>query len=182
MVQRSFSQLTFCARTAAMLSGARRLAVMLLLTLLTAVTAWAQTSMGFSMDPDIPEGTVGHYYLNMPTTGNVTVNIPMGVQSFMVYDDGGKDGNYSNNCDGSITLIAPEGCKLQLSGTLMTYKGEWLDQFYSPHGFEYTYDFNPIDFCPIRNYTSSGRDMTIGFRSTESNTYKGFEAKVMVVA
>ena len=169
-----------------MLSGARRLAVMLLLTLLTTATAWAQpqVSIGFSMDPDIPEGEVGHYYLNMPTTGNVTVNIPVGVQSFIVYDDGGKDGNYSNNCDGSITLIAPEGCKLQLSGTVMTYKGEWLDQLYSSYftlGYNFTDPFNSSDSSPIGNYTSSGRDMTIGFRSTESNTYKGFEAKVMVV-
>ena len=63
----------------------------------------------------------GGLYINMPATGTQTVTIPNDIISFKVYDDGGKDGNYSNNCDGTLILTAPEGYGIQLSGSITTY-------------------------------------------------------------
>ncbi len=60
------------------------------------------------------------YYVNMPTAGTRTVTIPTGVQSFKVYDDGGKDNNFSNSCNGYLVLNAPDGSVLRLSGNITT--------------------------------------------------------------
>ena len=69
MVQKHLLNL-YLARTAAMLSGARRVATTLLVTLLftmTAQTAWAaKVDVALSVDNDFAEGTAGHYYVNMP--------------------------------------------------------------------------------------------------------------------
>ncbi len=62
----------------------------------------------------------GGLYVNMPKTDSKALTIPTGVQSLKVYDDGGADGNYSNNCDGILTLTAPENCLLLLSGNITT--------------------------------------------------------------
>ena len=61
----------------------------------------------------------GGLFVNMPKTGtvNITATQLAGVSSFKVYDDGGRDGDYSYDCDGTLTLTAPQGYTLQLSGT-----------------------------------------------------------------
>ena len=63
----------------------------------------------------------GGIFVNMPKTGSATVNAAslIGVSSFKVYDDGGRDGNYSQGCDGTLTLIAPSGYRLRLEGKVM---------------------------------------------------------------
>ena len=58
--------------------------------------------------------------INMPATGSTTVSIPSGIQSFKIYDDGGSNGNYSNYCDGYLTMNAPEGSTIRLTGKLTT--------------------------------------------------------------
>jgi hypothetical protein len=63
----------------------------------------------------------GGLYVNMPTTGKITATLPAGVQSFKIYDDGGKNGNYSNNSSGTLVLTAPSGYYLQLSGSVNLY-------------------------------------------------------------
>ena len=64
----------------------------------------------FSNDPSI----------NMPATDTKSVTIPTSVPSFKVYDDGGKKGYYSYSCHGTLTLTAPTGYVLQLSGSITT--------------------------------------------------------------
>lgn len=61
----------------------------------------------------------GGLFVNMPKTGtvNITATQLAGVSSFKVYDDGGRDGDYSYDCNGTLTLTAPQGYTLQLSGT-----------------------------------------------------------------
>ena len=161
-----------------MLSGARRLAVMLLLTLLTTATAWAQTSMGFSMDPDIPEGTVGHYYLNMPKTGSATVNIPVGVQSFMVYDDGGKDGNYSDDCSGTLVLTAPENYVMHLSGSASIASNDNLTVWDGTDTNNESKKLLNAVSSFSHPVTSTGNTMTIYFFSNVVNTAGGLNLTV----
>lgn len=58
----------------------------------------------------------------MPKTGESTYNIPADVSLFKVYDDGGQGWRYSAGCNGTLTLTAPEGYLLQLSGKITTEK------------------------------------------------------------
>ena len=104
-----------------------RLVLTLLIMLLTTATAWADNVVTLSVDGDIAEGTAGHYYVNMPATGTKTLtlteqDITDGKGTFKVYDDGGKSGNYSASCDGALTIDAPAGYILQLSGTVNVNK------------------------------------------------------------
>ena len=57
--------------------------------------------------------------INMPASGTLSRTIPRGIASFKVYDDGGAEGNHSRNSNGTLTLTAPEGCVLQLTGTIV---------------------------------------------------------------
>ncbi len=124
MKQRKLFNLNL-AQTAGMLSGARRVAMMLLATLFLAMTAQTVRADDVTLleDPAIPEGTIGHYYLNMPKTGTNTLtltaqDIAEGKGMFKVYDDGGKNGNYSSNCDGILRIKTPEGYGKNVSGTV----------------------------------------------------------------
>ena len=109
----------YLARTAVMLSGARRVAMLLLLTLLTTATAWAD-NLTLTEDTEETEGTAARWYVNMPSgrNSNTLTLTDATITSFKVYDDGGKEGYYSN-CDSYLTLTAPEGYLLVLSGTVM---------------------------------------------------------------
>ncbi len=115
----------------------------------------------------------GGLYINMPTTGEKSATIPSGVQSFKVYDDGGKDGNYSPNCNGYLKLTAPEGYVLQLSGTIYgetddrwtIYDGtsttdDMLIREMSGYGYQGTRDLYTV---------STGRNMMIYFNSDDDN-------------
>ena len=74
------------------------------------------TPSGMSVDNGYSYPEAGYFYVNMPTTSTASVNIPEGLTSFKVYDNGGKNGNYSYKCNGYLTIIVPENCTLQLSG------------------------------------------------------------------
>ena len=65
-------------------------------------------------------------FLNMPKEGTLVTHLSTGIKSFKIYDDGGKQENpenaslnyYSNQCDGAIVVNAPEGLRLQVTGTI----------------------------------------------------------------
>ena len=63
----------------------------------------------------------GGLFINMPKTGTINATIPAEVKSFKIYDDGGKDGDYSNNGNGTLVLNAPSGYVFELTGTIKTY-------------------------------------------------------------
>lgn len=63
------------------------------------------------------------YYILMPTSGTKTLALDGSIKTFKVYDDGGKDGNYSNYSDGYLQMSAPEGYYLQLTGSIKTWDG-----------------------------------------------------------
>ena len=58
---------------------------------------------------------------NTATLNITTADIANGITSFKLYDDGGKEGKYSYNADGYLTVTAPEGYVLQMSGTMKSY-------------------------------------------------------------
>ena len=126
--------------------------------------------------------------VNMPVTGDQIVEIPAGVESFKVYDDGGKDGNYSQNCTGTLVLTAPEGYVLQLSGSVtLDYNNEKLTVY---NGTKAN-DDKLIDAfsCSESNTktdipmaTSKGNVMTIYFETNNFYEYAGLDLTVTVVS
>ena len=132
----------------------------------------------------------GGLYINMPASGGKTVTIPSGVRSFKVYDDGGKDGNYSPNCNGTLTLTASAGYVLQLSGNVVTKSG-------ATYVYLNVYDNSSatgtmlIDKAmssyegiatAITTVTSSGQSMTLQFISdNDIYTYAGLDLTVTLV-
>ena len=73
----------------------------------------------------------GGLYVIMPKTGNKSITIPAGVQSFKVYDDGGAGERYSDNSNSTLTLTAPEGYVLQLSGQASIQRSFWEADYLS---------------------------------------------------
>ena len=71
------------------------------------------------------------FYVNMPKKNSpnnapdidLTPVLNAGATTVKVYDDGGRDGAYSNDCFGYLVLTAPEGYLLQLTGSLETEPG-----------------------------------------------------------
>ncbi len=127
----------------------------------------------------------------IPKTGERTYNIPANVSSFKVYDDGGKGRIYSPGCDGTLTLTAPEGYRLQLSGNITTekdvdylsvYDGSsnladvLIDQVSSSASGELT---------AIPTVTSTGQSITFYFHSDNSDSdnseFDGLDLTVTLV-
>ena len=65
-------------------------------------------------------------YVNMPYTRNIEVIDTLdlrgvqGVTTFKVYDDGGKEGNYSDVSNAYLVIIAPDGYLFSVSGEIDT--------------------------------------------------------------
>lgn len=178
-----------------MLSGARRVATLLLVTLLltmTAQTAWAaKVDVALSVDNDFAEGTAGHYYVNMPPANDqyywLTLNaadIAAGKGTFKVYDDGGKGGNYSDNCDRYLILTAPTGYVVQLSGSITTETGDCLTVF---DGNTTSQLLNSVSSTSdgtettITTVVSSGNVMRLRFVSNGSKNYAGLDLTVTLI-
>ena len=58
--------------------------------------------------------------VNIPASGTQSITLPTGVSSFRVYDNGGKDADYSCNLSGYLILTAPSGYVLNISGSVNT--------------------------------------------------------------
>ena len=111
-----------------------RAAMLLLMTMLTSVGAWASVPATTPESWKEAGGTGGSgtdsnpYYVNMPKKGTATtfesaatLNVPNDVTTFKLYDDGGKNGDYSNQYTGYLVITAPTGYVINLSGSIVTY-------------------------------------------------------------
>ena len=129
--------------------------------------------------------------VNMPKTGSKELDIPSGVQSFKVYDDGGKDDKYSNNYEGTLVLTAPVGHKIRLSGSitlesydkLTVYNGskesgtKLLDAVSSSSSGTKT---DITTFTSTGDITSTDNVMTIYFKSDGLTNFDGLDLTVLV--
>ena len=136
------------------------------------------------MEVDLVDDGEGGLFVNMPIAGTSTLNlenyIDNGVTSFVVYDDGGKDGNFSSNANGYLLLTVPEGYKLAVSGNIVT----------TSSGVLTVYDGNSEESTRIlqlhRTETiitkkiSSGNELLFYFRSS-STVASGFEFTVLIL-
>ena len=135
-----------------------------------------------TVTPTFIEATVdGGLYINMPRTGTKTITIPTGVQSFKVYDDGGSDGNYSNNTNNTLVLTAPEGYVLQLSGSIKTQSSDRLTVYDNSEASGTTL-IDPIEgFKTITTVISSGQSMTLYFSANFSYDNAGLDLTVTLI-
>lgn len=135
---------------------------------------WAQTPVSLTEDTGEEAGTAARWYINMPATGTNTLTLDGTITTFKVYDDGGKDGTYSDNCDGTLVLTAPNDYVLQLSGNICSENNHYL----------YVYDGSDnqavklIDGAngnnggraiDIPTVISNGQSMTLYFKSIGSS-------------
>ena len=123
-----------------------------------------------------------------PIQKNVT--IPSGVTSFKVYDYGGPDCNYSDNYCGKLKLTAPDGCVLQVSGTITTQSGDgdYLNVFdgdNSDTGDDLVYHVSSTSdgvATDIPTVVSTERIITIYFNSDGSDNFAGLDLTVTVIS
>ena len=76
----------------------------------------------------------GGLFIEMPFEGELYFEIPEDVKSFKLYDDGGKNGDYSRNADGTLSLTAPEGYVFKITGKRNL---EYSGRFYIEDGEDY---------------------------------------------
>ena len=136
-----------------------RASVMLLMTMLTSIGAWAQASM-LMTDTEEPLGSAARHYVLMSVNALQEFVIPTDangrpvdgngnlLRSFKLYDDGGKGGssnwtsdltypgNYNTNNWSGIQIIAPEGYRLHINGVAhlvkvfsVSHRGEYRDDY-----------------------------------------------------
>ena len=178
--------------------------------LIAGQNAWAQQiqDVTLTVDPEIPEGTAGHWYVNMGRNSYddkaLTLNeydiTTGGKNIFKVYDDGGKNRNYSSGCQSTLYITVPVGYLIQVSGTVWTknnptfeYLGLYnannttfnrLAKVYSDADGE-AKNFGPLVTQRVTSNHSQectdGQYLTVFFRaSSNETTYRGFDMTVTV--
>ena len=166
-----------------------RVAMMLLMTMLTTATAWAD-DVNLTENTSETEGTAERWYVNIPKTGENKLTLTdASITFFKVYDNGGGPQNhYDNDCDGSLVLTAPEGCVLRLSGTIITEKGyDYLSVYDGNAKDDKKVLLNKVSSSSsgaettIDAVTSTGQSMTLYFHSDNAVKYFGLNLTVTVV-
>ena len=166
-----------------------RVAMMLLMTMLTTATAWAD-DVNLTENTSETEGTAERWYVNIPKTGENKLTLTdASIIFFKVYDNGGGPQNhYDNDCDGSLVLTAPEGCVLRLSGTIITEKGyDYLSVYDGNAKDDKKVLLNKVSSSSsgaettIDAVTSTGQSMTLYFHSDNAVKYFGLNLTVTVV-
>ena len=122
-----------------------------------------------------------NFYADMPRIRTRKVIIPEGVTTLKVYDDGGKDGDYSEGSDGTLQIEAPPGYILVLSGTAETYSGDYLTIYNGAEGastlIDKSYGSKNFNDAPL---VSSGNVMTLYFESDYNSNLSGFDFTIRV--
>ena len=132
--------------------------------------------------PYLIEDGNGGWYATLPKNEDVSLDLSDKSNgfTFKLYDDGGKNGSYSDDCNGSMTITAPENCVLQVSGSIKSEGGRDYLVIYdsdltTPLGAE---SFSGDSLTAIPALYSNGRSVKIYFRSDSSYYTSGFELTV----
>ena len=150
-------------------------------------TTFSMPARQLTITPEFVEK--GNQYVKMPkkrtSTTPLVVTMPEGITNFKIYDDGGANANYSDNCNGYLLLTAPEGKAWQLTGTVMA----------EPHFdflevFEGNDDQNQIGSTyadtigggeDIGGLVTFGNQMLIRFYSNYSYNYDGLDLTATMI-
>ena len=153
----------------------------------TRFTASADTvyTAEFEDLPYLIEDGNGGWYATLPKNDDVSLDLsdkPNGF-SFKLYDNGGANGYYSDNCDGSMTITAPEGSVLQISGGLTTESNRDILTIYdsdleTPLGAD---SYSSDSYTEIPEIFSSSNGAKVRFCTDGSYYASGFELTVTVL-
>jgi hypothetical protein len=119
------------------------------------------------------------YYVNMPVTGSRTIIFPSNEKCFYVYDDGGKNANYSNNASGTLQLVAPKDYSFSVS--LKAFDTEYdRDKLTIYDGNNNSHKFMTSRSGSIESaeYFSTGNSIKFYFKSNSSVNNTGFVFEV----
>ncbi|MBP5337689.1 MAG: InlB B-repeat-containing protein [Prevotella sp.] len=125
-------------------------------------------------------------FINMPKEGTLIANISTGVKSFKVYDNGGAEGDYTSYCDGYLMLTAPQGFRIQLTGSMAAEDGCDYIVIYDGTTTEgeqllpQMFDKTNGEGTDLGFITSSGQSMTVFFHSDGSQERRGLDLNVYV--
>ena len=124
-------------------------------------------------------------HLDMLKKGKINATIPAGIKSFNVYDNGGEGEAYESNSSDTLTLNAPTGFYLVVTGSvaleakcdsLYIYDGKNTSATKLFGGSSATNGSTTA----IDTITSSGESLTFLFKSDGSTNYSGLNLKVSV--
>ena len=161
--------------------------LLLLVTLLACLSAWAE-DVNLTEDTNEDEGTAARWYVNMPA-GNLESWLTLtdaSITTFKVYDNGGKNENYSNGCNSLLHITAPTGYIIQLSGRIKT-ETSWdkLTVYDSNEasGIKLLDAINGKNssWLTINTVRSTGQSMTLFFYSDGSSNYEGLDLTVELI-
>ena len=164
----------------------------------------ANEELTLSEDDELDASDDGHYYVNMRAVGPATLTLlDAAITTFKVYDDGGRANSYSNNCNGTLTITAPEGYAIQLFGSVQVESGK--DSNLEAPRRRATVEDETVgnDYLTIYDGTttsaprlgkekygnesiqyvySTGRSMTLHFQSDDANSMEGLNLTVKLVS
>jgi hypothetical protein len=142
--------------------------------------------------------TVNSLSVNIPKTGSKTITVPNGVASFKLYDDGGANSDYSNYCDGYLSLTAPQGYKFLITGNVHSdtgYQRMSLDDYLTIYDGVYDGSGNDPSYLgdeekwglrdapghDVGGIHPTGQSVTFYFHSDKSATRSGVNLTVTLV-
>ncbi|MBQ6267623.1 MAG: InlB B-repeat-containing protein [Clostridia bacterium] len=153
----------------------------LLLSLTLLLSCAQMTAFAGVLTPETDDQN--HYYVNMNATGTDTLDLSDKTNGYTckIYDVGGENGTYTNNCDSRLLITAPDGYRLKISGSGNTENN---------YDYLYIYDGDTTEplgqnyycgsFTVEEMYSKTGA-LTVKFTSDTSQTYAGFALDVTVV-
>ena len=119
--------------------------------------------------------------INMPVSDVVEYTIAQDVTSFNIYDDGGAEDNYSDGCDGTVILTAPDGCKLQLTGSIKSEPGYDYLKVWDGTSDEGELAIEVSGTKTLDTFTSMGESIRINFYSDSGSNDEGLNLTVTVI-
>ncbi len=142
-------------------------------TYYTNAKSWLKTAQPTTIET-ITMKTSGTEEMNLSDYSEITIN--------HLYDNGGV-GQYSNNCDGYLRLIAAEGCTWKITGNVETESTsyDWLTVYDGPNAnSSFVGGTEKIGGRPMFNINlqSTSNVILIRFRTDGSSVYSGIDLQL----
>ena len=145
-------------------------------------TASADTTLTavFNELPILNDDGQGGRYILAPDSENVSFSLadqPNGF-TFRFYDNGGPNDTYTNNCNGSMTLTAPDNYRFSVSGTGSTESGYDVLSIYDSDGSTLLGSYSGK--FTVDPSATGGNTLKIAFSSDSGSYSSGFDLMVRI--
>ena len=134
----------------------------------------------FNELPILNDDGQGGKYILMPDWENVAFSLADQSNGFTIhfYDNGGPNDYYTNNCNGSMTLTAPDNYRFSVSGTGSTESGCDILSVYDSDGTTLLGSYSGR--FTVDRFTTGGNTLKISFGSDSSSYSSGFDLTVRI--